>query len=369
MFQHDPQGTGRSKYSGPKLGMISDRFNTIGEGGSKFTFTVIGPEDYVYLAVGNIWSDSLSETNGYLFKYDKNGAPIWTVNLNGYDLYAAPLIDNNGIIYIGSTDGHLYAINPDGSIKWKFKTNSEITCGLGGVAIGFDGTLYFSTVETLYAVDRDGTLVWSLPGYGNTRVVISPDGETLYVNNKSIGLDALEKNGNVKWHYYIDQSNYDIMPLVDSNGRIYFRTTDSTYAVIDEQGSLIWEFCTGPYKNKSIDRIDYSASPTNDKMGNFYFLTTNDLFSVDYSGKFRWVVRGVGGSGLHLTSDVEGNIFLISGNNNMYNAFSISNSGFLNWKLNLDVGGYIFCAPSISSDGKMYLVTLPNSHSKLYIFE
>jgi len=367
MFQHDPQGTGRSRYSGPKLGIISDWFNTIAKGGSKFTFSVIGPDDNAYLSIGNIWSDSLSETNGFLFKYDKNGLPIWKVNLNGNDLYNSPLIDKNGVIYIGSTDGYLCAINFDGSIKWKFNATSQITCGFGGVTIGFDGKLYFSTLETLYALNSDGTLDWSLPGYGNTRVLIAPNGNTLYVNNISIGLVALDQDSNLKWKYQCAEKSYSFNPLVDSNGRIYFPTTDSTYTVIDEHGSLVWKFCINHYKNKKNDRIDYLNSPTIDNMGNFYFNTVEDFYSIDYSGKLRWIIRGLGGSGSHLICDADENIYLTSGNFNTYNVFSISNSGFLNWKLSLPNKEYIFCAPSISSDGKIYLVTLSDSESKLYI--
>jgi len=367
MFQHDPQGTGRSRYSGPKLGIIKDWFNTIATGGSKFTFSVIGPDDNAYFSIGNIWSDSLSEANGYLFKYDKSGLPIWHVNLNGNDLYNSPLIDKNSVIYVGSTDGYLYAINLDGSIKWKFNATSQITCGFGGVTIGLDGTLYFSTVETLYALQNDGTLNWSLPGYGNTRVLIAPNGNTLYVNSIPNGLVALDLSGNLKWHYQYTENYNSINLLVDSNGRIYFPTTDSTYAVIDEHGSLVWEFCINHYKNKKTDRIDYLNSPTIDKMGNFYFNTVEDFYSIDYSGKLRWIIRGLGGSGSHLICDVERNIFLTSGRFNTYDVFSISVSGFLNWKLSLPSTEYIFCAPSISSDGKMYLVILSDSESKLYL--
>ncbi len=32
IFQPDPQGTGRSRFSGPKCGIISDWFNVIGNG-------------------------------------------------------------------------------------------------------------------------------------------------------------------------------------------------------------------------------------------------------------------------------------------------------------------------------------------------
>lgn len=369
MFQHDPQGTGRSEFSGPKKGIISNWSNVICKGGSKFTFTTIGVESNVYLSIGNVWSDSLLETNGYLFKISKNGDPLWTTNLKGNDLYNSPLIDNNGVIYIGSTDNYLYAINPDGTIKWKFNAYSQITSGFGGITIDLEGTLYFSTVENMYAVNRDGTLIWSLPGQGNTRILISPDNNTLYVINKFSGLNALDKDGNLKWNYYFGSTISAINPLVDYIGRIYVPTNDSTYTVINEQGGMIWKFCIGSHKNKNEDRIDFNVSPTIDNMGNFYFTTVEDLYSLSYFGGLNWIIRGLGGSGSHLISDREGNVYLISERFNTRDVFSITRSGFLNWKLSLPSEEYLFCAPSISSDKKMYVVTLSASESKLYIIE
>ncbi|NOZ60153.1 MAG: PQQ-binding-like beta-propeller repeat protein [Calditrichaeota bacterium] len=364
MFHHDPQSSGRSPYPGPTKGRIS-KIVTITQGGSKFTFTTIGPEEHVYLSVGNIWSDSLQDTDGYLFKFDKSGNFIWKVNLDGHDITSSPLIDKDGIIYIGSTDGCFYAINPDGSIKWKFCTESKIECGLRGVNIGLDGTLYFSTIKDFYALNSDGTLKWTLPGFGNAGALISPDGSILYVYSLSSGtLKAMDNNGNVMWDY-----PFAINPLVDSNGRVYAATSDSTYTVFDEKGEVVWEFSISAHKNWTNDRIDNLTAPTIDKMGNFYFSTDLDLYSLDYSGSLRWIIRGVGGSGLHLICDSAGNVYLISGWANSSDLFSISNSGFLNWKLSLLPEQYIFCGPSISSDGKMYFISLYDGKSQLYVIE
>ena len=40
---------------------------------------------------------------------------------------------------MGSEDYYLYAINPDGLLKWKYKTDGEI---YSSPAIGSDGTIY-----------------------------------------------------------------------------------------------------------------------------------------------------------------------------------------------------------------------------------
>jgi len=44
-----------------------------------------------------------------------------------------------GMVYIASTDGYLYALNPDGGLRWRYKTGNAIT---SSPTIGADGTVY-----------------------------------------------------------------------------------------------------------------------------------------------------------------------------------------------------------------------------------
>ena len=71
--------------------------------------------------------------------------------------HASPML-NEGTIYIMSHDYYLYAVNPDGTEKWKF-----VTEGISNStpSIGDDGTIYVgSSDEHLYAVNPDGTMKW-----------------------------------------------------------------------------------------------------------------------------------------------------------------------------------------------------------------
>ncbi|MEK6739367.1 MAG: PQQ-binding-like beta-propeller repeat protein, partial [Planctomycetota bacterium] len=52
---------------------------------------------------------------------------------------SSPSVGRDGVIYFGSIDGRLYAVNPDGSTKWAFQVGNEITAS---PAIGEDGTIY-----------------------------------------------------------------------------------------------------------------------------------------------------------------------------------------------------------------------------------
>jgi outer membrane protein assembly factor BamB len=65
-------------------------------------------------------------------------------------VYSSPAVGGDGTIYVGSADGQLYAINPDGSLKWSFPTVSSV---ISSPAIGGDGTIYVGSYDyKLYAI-------------------------------------------------------------------------------------------------------------------------------------------------------------------------------------------------------------------------
>ena len=69
---------------------------------------------------------------------------------NCNEIESSPAIDLDGTIYVGSHDNFLYAINPDGMLKWKFKANDWIN---SSPMIGIDGTIYFgSRDKNFYAI-------------------------------------------------------------------------------------------------------------------------------------------------------------------------------------------------------------------------
>lgn len=68
-----------------------------------------------------------------------NGSQIWSFSTPGAILNSSPAIDVNGVIYFGSWDNNVYAVNPDGTLKYKFLTGGDVW---SSPAIGPDGTIY-----------------------------------------------------------------------------------------------------------------------------------------------------------------------------------------------------------------------------------
>ena len=64
---------------------------------------------------------------------------------------SSPVVATDGTIYYGSNDGHVYAINPDGTQKWSVSTGPIVYTS---VSVGLDGTVYEGTISgKFYAID------------------------------------------------------------------------------------------------------------------------------------------------------------------------------------------------------------------------
>ena len=143
-----------------------------------------------------------------------DGTIKWTFE-TGDGIESSPVIGIDGTIYIGSHDGYLYAINPDGTEQWRFDAGppryderwNVSKSIMATPAIALDGTIYvYSSANYLFAVDPNGTEKWKYYLlWGNdfwTSPVIDDDG-TIYIGSANsqttpgfdAGLHALHPNG------------------------------------------------------------------------------------------------------------------------------------------------------------------------------
>ena len=115
---------------------------------------------------------------------------------------SSPVVDANGVAYVGDDDGRVYALDPVyaqgaghlGAPKWSFATNGAI---LGAPTLSPDGqTLYVGSNDGfVYAVKTsDGSKIWATdfggPVIGSP--VLSSDGSTLYLRKYQRHLQGSE---------------------------------------------------------------------------------------------------------------------------------------------------------------------------------
>jgi outer membrane protein assembly factor BamB len=120
---------------------------------------------------------------------DADGTLKWEIYSHEDSPVSSPVIGADGTIYAGADDGNVYAVNPNGSIKWKFYT-SPVTIMGSSPAIGADGTVYievypYGPVTSLYAIGQGGPTPTPTPTPVAGELRVSP--QTLHFGEVYLG--------------------------------------------------------------------------------------------------------------------------------------------------------------------------------------
>ena len=188
-------------------------------------------------AVGSDGTVYTGSTDGSLYALNPDGTPKWSFPTAGYIDNASPALGSNGAVYIGASDGYLYAVDAaKGTLDWKFKASSPITTS---AAIGGDGTLYFHDDLNLYAVTPAGAQKWHVPvnGHSYASPVIASNG-LIYVGTPT-GMVLFDSSGNIQTTL-TTSSPIDASPAIDAVGIAYFGTGGGDVYAIGPTGSQLW---------------------------------------------------------------------------------------------------------------------------------
>ncbi len=156
----------------------------------------------------------------------------------------------NGVVYVGSFDDTLYAIDAaSGTKKWAYQTGSHISSSPAVV----DGVVYVGSEDrTLYAIDAvSGTEKWAYQTGGiissSPRVVY----KTVYVGSEDDTLYAIDAaSGTKKWAYQTGDRISSSPAVVD--GVVYVGSDDGTlYAIDAASGTKKWAYQTGSHISSS----------------------------------------------------------------------------------------------------------------------
>jgi outer membrane protein assembly factor BamB len=155
----------------------------------------------------------------------------------------------DGTIYAGNTGDAAYALNPNGTLKWVYRSIGPFWTD---PAMTLDGTTYWGSLDLqVHALNSSGHDLWRFPTLGF--VVSSPaldTSGTLYVGSFDSNLYALDaKTGALKWKFATGDHIYSSPALdEDSQGHlrgIYIASTDGRVYAVDPNGHLLWSYDTG----------------------------------------------------------------------------------------------------------------------------
>jgi len=203
-----------------------------------------------------------------LLAISPDGSLLWKYRV-GENISSTPAIALDGTIYVRSRTKYLCAINSDGSLKWKIELGSVTSGGGLSPVIADDGTIFTNgtvsyasdynvwDVNGLFAINPDGTIKWSFnsispagTGTGGFVPAIDPSGN-IYLGGEvndllnTSAFFALNSSGNLLWSYQLPSAVNlgKSSPTVDVNGVIYFGATDLLYS-LNPDGSLKWKLKT-----------------------------------------------------------------------------------------------------------------------------
>ena len=329
----------------------------------------------------------------YYYKVSSDGKELWKFRCTGDKFESTPSIDADGTIYVGSYNHNLYALNPDGTVKWSVDLYGEIeACP----AIGADGTIYAGTEYSnpvtghLYALNKDGTLKWSSdtaetndsiiasPVIGNDNNIylatwggfvysIKPDSTInwklkagidmssslaignngdIYVRSGNRFLYSLKSDGSLNWSYSLILKPNKISPAIGGDGTIYMSSGDDGYSLtaLNPDGSVKWQY--------SIEH-KMGTSPAIGQDETIYFGMDNSLYALNPNGALKWIFESSSNSNFDSAPIIDaGGVIYVHAGRNLY---ALNPGGTLKWKIETEIQKYTNLA--MGKDGTIYLST------------
>lgn len=175
---------------------------------------------------------ALNATNGdFLWKYPTDGGIV-----------GQPVV-SQGNIFVGSEDARLHAVNArSGKINWAYYADGPIRCSPrlaeGHILFGSDDN-YFHVVNQL-----SGRRVWHTEVSGAIRSTPCVANDLIYFGCESGEMFCMNFQGDIKWRFKAKRAITSSPTF--ANGSIYFGSLDSSFYALDARsGWVIWRYRMG----------------------------------------------------------------------------------------------------------------------------
>ena len=230
----------------------------------------------------------------------------WKIDFDGSG--SSPVVAD-GVLYVGSADGAVYALNPEtGETKWRFQTGDSLPPASSGsqiITVPRGASISDQMAAGLDAAQKQRTA-------GTRRIDMAPAVEdgTVFIGSGDRSFYAIDAaTGRRKWSYEagagMASNNNSPLPIrapMLKNGTVYFVTEEGLHALDALTGKRKWLFETlqeVPVKKMNLGRKRKPAGPVLGDGG--IYLTAwpyglsgaaskSFVYAVDpESGKAKWV--------------------------------------------------------------------------------
>jgi outer membrane protein assembly factor BamB len=290
--------------------------------------------------------------DGELHVVSREGKSLWRFS-TGDMIFSSPALFRGGVAYIGSDDDHLYALDLTARrALWRFRVGAcPRSLGVGpdasrcdadaGPTVGANGVIYTGG-DAVYAINPDGTLRWRFTtgGHVSSAPALLPDGTAVAGSQDNL-VYAIAPDGTKRWDFRAG-NDVESAPSIGDDGTIYVGSDDEKLYALSPTGTLLWAFNTGG---------DIRASPAIGTDGTIYVGAFDALmYAIRRDGTLAWTFR----TGDRIVSsalvDAEGTILFGSQDDRLY---ALDRQGQQRWSVEL--GGDVDSSPVIAPDGTIYV--------------
>jgi outer membrane protein assembly factor BamB len=270
------------------------------------------------------------------------GRERWRSSTDG-SVTSTPAVAD-GTVFVGCDDDHVYAVDAaTGAVRWKFLTGAKIHSSPAVV----QGWVYIGSRDHhVYAIDaRTGQERWRFNGGGWFNSSPKVMGNTLYIGCRDHNIYALDATTGEKRWSYTTESTVDSSAAV-SGGVLWIGADDhSVYALNAATGKWIWAF-----------RANAGVVSTPLLVGRVIYVGSDDgnLYALDSTtGRMRW--RLPTGNGIRSSPAwAQGLVYVGSEDFHLY-AVDAS-TGMVRWRFATQ-GPIDDSSPAVA-DGRVYVGSL-----------
>ena len=266
----------------------------------------------------------------------QNDTKPWSYK-TGKGIFSSPVVDENGVCYVGSADHTFYAINLDGTVKWSIKTGEIID---SSALLDDKGLLYFGCGDSnVYCVNKDtGEVLWKVQA-DTTEEVEEKYDITTYNLNWFEGNIGMLPSGEL----LAPNDNYLVYRLNRDSGSI-----ENAYLA----NEMVWSV---PSVNPSTSKLYFASC----------YQMNNNVFSYDLDGNRQWMTGSFGtvAATTMLTNTNAKGAVIVGGFDGYVRAFA-QDSGKQLWSVG--TRDHIYASPAQLSDGT---IIQPSTDGTVYAID
>ncbi len=279
---------------------------------------------------------------------------LWRFRTSGIIMESSPTMDDS-ILYVGSFDGYMYALDLQGKLIWKYKTGGKII----SCAVTDERNVYFCGQDSyIYCLDKKtGEAMWRFRTGGEIAGTVALENEKLFVGSFDGYFYCLNKEtGKEIWRFKTGGEVYCVGPPLVRDGIVYFGSFDNNmYALKTEDGREVWRLRLGQY--------GIAAGPEPYKDVLLQHTRDGILFAVGYDGKIKWRFKTGLLVAVPYVDEETGLIYVTAEDTHIY---CIDGEGKMIWKTK--TGGPVYWKPAVygnrvfigSWDCKLYVLDKHN---------